>query len=311
MDNTAKFYEMFKNNVQGSIVECDYLVEKTKHDEDDKTGKMAKATITTGKKDRHGTTIETKGGDISHFMKNPVILFNHGRDPLFGSLPIAKAKEIETHRNSLVAHWTWATEDLNPKAVLIKNQWENDYLQATSIGFLAHEIEEVPSEDPDKKWWPDVIIKKWELVEFSIVPVQSNRESLKKSLELQLIPFLEHMANDQKQLTVMLTEIHSMLDILQPVDVIKNYRELAKLPNLVEYKTLQEKNVFLESKGFTFEEKFEILHKSSVKIDELIEFYSVKTVPVIHNSQSSFNSSFNFSLTEMAELQTILQGFTN
>ena len=167
-------------------------------------------------------------------------------------------------------------EDLNTKAQFVKAQWRNNFINSTSIGFIPIEVEEIESDDPEKKWWPDLLIKTSELIEFSIVNVPSNRESTRKQFELQFLPFLEKVANSQKQLTEMLTEVKAMLESSQPVDILLQWREHAKLPDLNEFKTLELKNSYLESKGFLFEEKFDILHKSNVTLDELIEFPFVR-----------------------------------
>lgn len=269
MDNTDKIFEILQKSTVGSMVECQYVVEKAKRakDEDDE---FDKATITTANKDRHGDIVKTSGIDTKHYMTNPVVLFQHGHS-LSGTLPVGKATELKMHRSSIDATWQWATESLNPMAQHVKAQWREGFLNATSIGFLAVEVN-IIEDDKKDTWFPNYEITKSELLEFSIVAVPSNRESLRKNFELQLMPFLQKLASDQRELFGMVQSVKDMLQLAQPVDIAKQYREKGIVPTLAEGATLEIHDAFLTEKGFTLPEKFELL--KSHGIESLIEFYS-------------------------------------
>jgi hypothetical protein len=48
------------------------------------------ATINTGSIDRYKTCIMPRGIDVSNYLKNRVVLWEHGRDPMRGSMPIGR-----------------------------------------------------------------------------------------------------------------------------------------------------------------------------------------------------------------------------
>jgi phage head maturation protease len=170
------------------------VTERVKSDKDN----TARAAITTKNLDRHGTIVEPKGMDLQFFMENPVVLLSHGRDMLFGgSLPIGRATDLEVKRDSIIGTWEWVSDDEHPNVKYIRNQWNSGSLNAVSIGFIAKKVEEIPSEDESKKFWPDIRIVESELVEFSLVSVPSNRKALKKDFDTQMIEKLMLMLEAQ------------------------------------------------------------------------------------------------------------------
>lgn len=120
--------------------------------------------ISTGAEDRHETIIDPDGGDVSHYMNNPVVLFNHDYDKVVG-----RALSIEVKGGNVIAQMEF--DDDNEFALEKKGQVERGFLNATSIGFIVKEWTFDEDNDIFK-------ILQWELVEFSIVSVPSNREAL-------------------------------------------------------------------------------------------------------------------------------------
>lgn len=59
-------------------------------DDVDSRSRSLVATINTGSVDRYRTTIDPKGIDYRNYMKNRVVLWEHGRDPQRGSMPIGR-----------------------------------------------------------------------------------------------------------------------------------------------------------------------------------------------------------------------------
>jgi len=130
--------------------------------------------VSTASEDRHETEIMPEGGDLRFFKENPVVLFNHDQDKVIGRSP-----SIQLENGRIVAQVEFDSDD--PFAANIERKVENGFINATSIGFIIKKWEF----DEDR----DVFrILEWELVEFSIVSVPSNREALvlERSLAAQV-----------------------------------------------------------------------------------------------------------------------------
>ena len=110
-----------------------------------------RAVITTKREDRHGTTIYPEGADTSAFEDNPVLLFNHLHDRHIG-----KVLSLQKNEGEIVAHFR-----VNPRETEIIEDLNEGYLNAMSIGFRSK-----------KRNGND--IEEWELLEISVVTVQSN-----------------------------------------------------------------------------------------------------------------------------------------
>lgn len=133
--------------------------------------------ISTGAEDRHETFINPNGGDFRAFMDNPVVLFNHDYDKIVG-----RALGIEVKGGQVIAQMEFDEDDEFARG--IKGKVDRKYLNATSIGFVV------------KEWSMDEMSEKfridsWELVEFSIVSVPSNREALIISRDVKAIAELK------------------------------------------------------------------------------------------------------------------------
>ena len=123
--------------------------------------------ITTGDADRENDVIDPTGWDVSNYLKNPVVLFAHD----YGSLPIARTTKLEQHDDHLVAIAEFATEDLNPMAEQVFNMLKQGFLRGASVGFRPTVFEY----NNDRG---GVDFSGQELLEFSVVPIPANAQSL-------------------------------------------------------------------------------------------------------------------------------------
>ena len=114
--------------------------------------------------DRDGEVIMQSGWDLTHFLKNPVILWAHD----YTSLPIGKALRVEKTSKGLEIDIKFASEKANPKAQQVKTLIDEGIQNAGSVGFI-----------PTKRNEQDEsIIEEAQLLEFSLVPVPANPEAL-------------------------------------------------------------------------------------------------------------------------------------
>lgn len=116
-----------------------------------------KVVISTDYQDRQGEVIEQAGADVSFYKMNPIVLWAHD----YGDLPIGMCNKIELIDGKWMAEGIFAPEEANPFAQQVRRLYDGGFIKATSIGFIPKRLE-------------GNVIKEWELLEFSFVPVPAN-----------------------------------------------------------------------------------------------------------------------------------------
>lgn len=143
--------------------------------------------ISTGIKDRDGEMLLPEGALLENYQKNPVVPFAHD----YRTVPPAKNMWIKKDEKGLIA-----------KTVFAKNQRAEEYYQAYtediggtgpllnafSVGFIPLEWEDTDTKALEKDpSLPKRIYNKWELLEYSLVPIPSCAEALTIAIEKGLI----------------------------------------------------------------------------------------------------------------------------
>ncbi len=130
--------------------------------------RQARYVLSTGDVDRDGDVLDPNGCVSDNYRKNPVVLFAHESD----KLPVAKMIAGPTViGNKLVGTVQFADADMNPLAEQCWQAVKRGFLKAGSVGFAP--IEYKPRGDGD-----GYLFTRWELLEFSIVPVPANADAL-------------------------------------------------------------------------------------------------------------------------------------
>jgi HK97 family phage prohead protease len=120
--------------------------------------------------DRIQERIDPKGWRLDNYKKNPVVLFDHGHDPSFGSTPIGKAIVVEPQDKGLYTEIE-ISGSKTEKISAVRDLIEEGILKTFSVGFNPIENEKSADE-------PDVnIIKIADLIEQSVVPIPMNQDS--------------------------------------------------------------------------------------------------------------------------------------
>lgn len=153
-----------------------------------KDKKRFTVTVATGSVDRHRTRVMPEGMDVSHFMRNPVVLFNHNYDRI-----VARAVSMEIKGGKLQAVVEF--NEGNAFALEKMQEVESGFLNAISPGFMVKGVE------PDLEDETVLNITESELLEFSFVSVQSIRDSLVLSRDAsELRAIKEELASLRKEI---------------------------------------------------------------------------------------------------------------
>lgn len=136
-------------------------IEETK-DASETNGRF-KVVITTDHIDRYNEIVDMDGWETELYMKNPVVLWGHSHFTLpIGVTESLRKVELEGGHKGLVAEGTFASHEF---AQTIRSLYDEGIIKATSVGFIAKEME-------GNK------ITKAELLEFSFVSVPANAYAL-------------------------------------------------------------------------------------------------------------------------------------
>jgi len=134
--------------------------------------------ISTGDVDRDKEILLPKGADLTHYKANPQVLWAHN----YSTPPIGRAAWVKKKAEGLLAKTIYATTSF---AEEIWQLVRGGFLPARSVGFIPLESHE-PDEKEIRKYPERAdarrIIDKWELLEYSVVPVPSNRQALQQAM---------------------------------------------------------------------------------------------------------------------------------
>ncbi len=142
--------------------------------------------ITSDIVDRDGDLVIPSGGQWVEYMANPVVLWAHQ----FYQLPVAKCVGIGRDDHAVYADFQFAVEE-HEFAAQVYRLYDGGYLNAVSIGFQV--LEAGPPDYQTIKARPDPerrcrrVIRRWNLLEVSCVPIGSNPEALRKAVAAGLV----------------------------------------------------------------------------------------------------------------------------
>lgn len=176
--------------------------------------------------DRGFERVDPKGGRFENYKKNPIILFDHGKDPAFGSMPVGKAISIEARDTGLFTK-AYISNSKTEKISAIRDLVEEGILKTFSIGFD-------PGKDEKDKDGVRVITD-FELIEQSIVPIPMNQDStfsvMQKRFEKSNNMFGQMFCNERKLLAKGAVDAAAVFSMIwksgkKPEDL---YRDVAKI----------------------------------------------------------------------------------
>jgi len=133
-------------------------------------------------RDRQGDIVMMNGWDLKDFLKNPVFLWAHD----YSSVPIAGAEKVQKKikPKRMVFTEKFPTEGLFPFADLIYELYKIRQINASSVGFIPVDWEDIKDEDDGapKYWYPKRYLKQV-LLELSGCAVPANPSALQEALK--------------------------------------------------------------------------------------------------------------------------------
>lgn len=221
-------------------------------------------------KDRSKELLDPKSWKLDNYKKNPIILFDHGQDTYFGSMPIGKAVTIEPRDDGLYAK-VKISDSKTERLTAIRDLVEEGILKTFSVGFKPGES----SSDGDGK-----VIKNNELLEISVVPIPMHQDALgslslsEKRTKLAKKWVKKYQADCQKKIVETSKEAMGC-DKIELVNVIVEKNG---------YETFEKASTFLKQYGYCVD-KFNqtdtlfIFQQKSVDIEA--KTFDVKLAPYI------------------------------
>lgn len=182
--------------------------------------------------DSHGEIVE-QDWDLTRYLSNPVILWNHNSLCQQDTLPIGRGVNTRVDDGKLRTRIVFASEDANPMGRRVFKLFQEKILNAVSVGFKPGEIKR-EERGPNGEKIP--VLRKNVLYEISATPVPANANALAEAIsraadtaalrtnsamhsaspqekdEMKTIEELERSLEDEREKTKTLTERLGVLE---------------------------------------------------------------------------------------------------
>lgn len=142
--------------------------------------RQAEFVISTEAVDSYGTVFRADGWDLARYEKNPIVLYGHRSHDANPDFIIGSGSVYREGAN-LIGKVTFEAEEDNPLAEKVFRKVKNGTLRMASIGAnptQGHWGVKEAGEDPEVLYFD-----RQELLEFSLVPIGSNPDALKRNSE--------------------------------------------------------------------------------------------------------------------------------
>lgn len=141
-------------------------------------GNTSTFAINTGEVDRLGTIILPRGMLVEEYRENPLVLWQHGKDPTRGSVPVARTESLVYNeaQDKWIARIVWEEDAFSQ---MIRTQVRNGTLSAASVTVAPQEVER---RTVNKTTVP--VFTRSVLLEWSIVAVPGNAGALVEEREI-------------------------------------------------------------------------------------------------------------------------------
>lgn len=118
-----------------------------------------------------GGVAKVGGAVVDGYLRNPVVLWAHD----YSQPPIGRCVALETRPGvGIDAQFEFTPPGEHPFADTVRQMWDGGFLNAASIGFMPLEVDWLKEGDEQVP-----VYTRWELLEFSIVPIPADRDALR------------------------------------------------------------------------------------------------------------------------------------
>ena len=144
-------------------------------------GSAHRMVIAANELSRNGDDLNLRGISFKNYRKNPVVLWAH--DAYVG-IPIAKTVKIgHDEQGRIEADFQFNSED--EFAARVENAWNGGFIRAASIRYMPTKVVEVRNEAGELERFR---IEKSELLEWSLVPVPADPDSVRAAARALNLP---------------------------------------------------------------------------------------------------------------------------
>lgn len=137
------------------------------------------ARINSSAVDRLRTVIDPLGADVSHFNKTRSVLWQHGQDPIRGTVPIGQGwAKVRRSERDILGKTSFAKDAFSDQ---LFEGYKDESIRGWSIKAGIHEASPPTKEEVRNR--PeledcDLIYRKWDLIELSATPTPGNSDCL-------------------------------------------------------------------------------------------------------------------------------------
>lgn len=150
----------------------------------DQSERSLVARINTSHIDRYRSVIDPKGGKLENYRKNPVALWEHGKDPRRFTDPIGRNLWIRTNGGERPTELLAKTKFLDDEFSQQRYEWYRDgVLNAFSVNVLPDDSGTSPPTKEEIRSRPElescqIMYRSWDLAEYSGTSVPGNPHTL-------------------------------------------------------------------------------------------------------------------------------------
>ncbi len=132
--------------------------------------------ISTANHDRHRDRVNSQGGDVTGYMRNPVVMWGHDYTSPTAIIGHTTALVLGQDQIEATFELRDPVNDGDPQHV-VRALWSSGLLRAASIGFTPLPDGAVENADGG------IDYERWELLEWSLVPIPANRDALRLAVK--------------------------------------------------------------------------------------------------------------------------------
>lgn len=175
-------------------------------------GRAVRSTFTfmTGDLARDGMVVDPAGVDVANYLRNPVVLWEHGYDFARGGVPVGRAVSVSRVENGWAAEVEWEEDEF---AQRIAGMVQRGTLSAVSFGWrtLAREWQTLDNGQEV------MVVTRSEMMEFSVVSVPADAGALvteraEGAAMAQLIQLLRTQGEALSALRSEIADVRTALD---------------------------------------------------------------------------------------------------